>query len=368
MAKEHEDPRLSAARAAAAAGRWAEAADGFEAAARALSGRAQRAAAQEAWALAGDALRRDDRPARAARALKAALDLLPHGDGRRSLLSVSLAAVLAEAGEPIPAEILLRESVAGARELGPRLFALDQLIGTLNLLGRCSEAEGPLAELGALVEQLPPAAAGLGRATVAFRRAVQLRHQGELAAADPLLEQVIAAMGARKETLGAAAAAAGERAELALARGAPEEAERWLDDAARMWTAVGRRSGLYRCEAGLVRVALAAGQTPLASALAGPVQYAGERGMALMEAELRLARGLAWARGAVRGAETELDRAVSLAERAGAALLEGRARLLRRRAGFLYNDLERTRACLAEDAIWRAAAAAPQAGEARQPW
>lgn len=354
--------RLERARALGAEGRWEPAAALFEAEAREAR---DRGLARRAWAGAGDALRRDDRPARAARCLRAALDLSDRGDAGRGVLRASLASVLIDAGEPIPAEILLREAMPEATDAPGRLILLDLLLGALVVLGRVDEADGPLEELASVVAALPRDIGPLAAATLDFRRAVQHRLRGEAAQAERRLGAALAAMEGQRATVGAAAAAASERAELALLAGNGAEAAARFDHAARLWTAAGRRAGLYRCEAGLVRAALADGQTPLASGLERPIQYSRERGLPLLEAELRIARGAARAAAHVRGAEEDMDHAVRLAERASALLLEGRARLYRRRCGFLRNDLERTRLCLAGDAVWRAEADKPQVGEQR---
>lgn len=359
---------LAAALRAAEAGHWGEAGEAFEALARAAGEVRRREEARERWAQAGDAFRRDDRPARAARALRAALDLADGADPRRALAVAGLGSALIDAGEPVPAEILVREALAGAREPAVRVLLLDVLLGALVVLGRVEEAEGPLLELEATVGALPPAARPLAELTVDFRRAARHRLRGELAPAARLLTAVEARMAVRKETTGAAAAAAAELGELRLAAGDGDGARAALDRAARAWTAAGRRAGLYRCEAALLRAALASGDLPIARALDGPVTYARERGMPLLEAELRLARGAARARALQRGGEEDLDLAVGLAERAGAALLEGRARMIRRRCGFLRDDLARTRELLRGDALWSKEAAAAQPGEARAPW
>lgn len=369
MAGPNRQARVETAQGLAAAGRWDAAGASFEALAREAAAGQERALARDWWAAAGDAFRRDDRPARAARALQATLDLSERADPRRGLAGASLAAVLMEAGEAVPAEIQVREALAEAREPGLRIVLLDLLIGALVMLGRAPEGRGPLAELKGLVAALSPAGGALGRAALGFREASYARLSGDLAGAETLLAEVEQVMRARPETVGAAAAAASDRGELALAAGDGEAAAEHFDRAGRAWTSAGRRAGLYRCEAGLIRAALARGETPLGRALEGPVRFAHERGMPLLEAELRLTRGLARAAAGVRGAEEDLDRAIGLAERGSAALLEGRARLLRRRAGFLRSDLERTRALLQTDAVWSAAAAAPQAGESRAgPW
>ncbi len=361
------DRGLAGALALAEAGRWGEAAERFEALAREAGEARRLEEARERWAQAGDAFRRDDRPARSARALKAAFDLVDPTDPRRAHAAAGLAAALIDAGEPVPAEILARETLASARELGPRLLLVDVLLGSLVLLGRAPEAEGPLLELTALVAALPPAARPLADATLAFRRAARHRLRGELDQAEALLLDVEARMALRKETTGAAAAAAAELGEIRNLRCEDDAGAEATARAARAWTAAGRRAGLYRCEAALIRAALTRGETPMARALDGPITYARERGMPLLEAELRIARGAARARALLRGGEEDLDQAVLLAERASAVLLEGRARLTRRRSGFLRDDLARTRACLETDAVWSRVAALPQIGEAG-PW
>ena len=115
-----------------------------------------------------------------------------------------------------------------------------------------------------------------------------------------------------------------------------------------------------------MRGSQARGETPLGTGLNGAIEYARDRGMPLLEAELRLARGAARAHANVRGGEEDMDLAVGIAEKTEALVMEGRARVMRRKAGFLRNDLERTRLCLAGDRVWLAALdAAP--GVAR-PW
>lgn len=348
-----DESRLQRAAEMGAKGRWAEAAALFEEIARDATRRGQRDLARRAWTGAGDALRRDDRPAHAARALKAAEDLAVRGEPGRLMARATLAAVLVDAGEPVPAEILLRELLPEASEPGARVVVLDMLLGILLLLGRTDDAEGPYAELAALVGGLGPAAE-LARATLAFRTATRHRLRGELDAADRVLLAVGDTMETRRETVGAAAVALGERGEVALAAGDGAAAWIFFDHAAKLWTATGRRAGLYRAEAGLVRAALARGETPLATRLNSPIDYAKERGMVLLEAELRLARGAARANAHVSGGEEDLDLAVAICERASADLLEGRARLIRRRCGFLRNDTERTRHCLRGDRVWLA--------------
>lgn len=347
------EDRYRTAAALSAQGRYAEAAALAEELAREAHRRSEVEAARRAWILAGDALRRDDRPAHAARALKAAEDLAPRGAPGRLMARASLAAVLMDAGEPVPAEILLRELLPEATEPGARVVVLDLLLGALFVLGRLDDAEGPFAELTHLVASLGPAAE-IARATLSFRAASRHRLRGELDAAEAALLAVGDATEQRKETLGPAAVASAERGEVALARGDGVTAWACFDHAARLWTAVGRRAGLYRAEAGLIRSALARGETPLGTSLNSPIDYAKDRGMPLLEAELRLARGAARHRARVRGAEEDLDLAVGLCERAAADLLEGRARLQRRRAGFLRDDVERTRHCLRGDRVWLA--------------
>lgn len=307
--------------------RWSEAAATFELLAERARQRGDRSTAQQAWALAGDALRRDDRVAAGARALRRALDLLDRGDGaaleRRGLAEVELASLLVQAGAIEAGATLCRERSAGPCSAGLRALALDGLCGARLLQGRLADALGAMAELEAVC---PPSA----RPAVWFRRAAEARLGGDLACAQAHLDRVLAEAPAGADWAGPRAAAAEEQGELALLRGDLDRAASWLDDAARGWTAAGRRSALYRVEAASVRVQLTAGALPLAAVLDGPVEYAAERGLLLLEVELRRARGAARSRLGLDGA-SDLDLAVSLAEQSGAVLAEGYARFTRLR-------------------------------------
>ena len=344
-AKEEEARRL------AAAGRWEEAAPLFEQAAKAASARRDRVGASTLWTLAGDALRRDDRPVRAALALRTGLDLLAARDpalaSRRATLRAELAGVLVEAGEVEAAISLAREGLAAPIPPSTRTLLLDTLAGALLAGGRLEECAGIVVEL----EQVAPPAA---RPAIWFRRAALARLADQLDEADGLLSQVDAALARWPAAAAARAGARAERAEIALLRGDFDAAEAGFREAAEGFTQAGRRAGLFRAEGGLVRVAIGRSQLALGAALSGPIRYAEERGLTLLEAELRMSRGRARARACQSGAEEDLDRAVALAEGAGALLLEGRARAWRRASGFQRGaaDLARTRLCLAPDRAW----------------
>ena len=347
------EERVADARAYAEAGRWPEAAALYaELADEAVAGGDADVAAQ-CLALGGDALRRDDRPAAAARMLRRSLDLggEARADGRlsprRLVAEVELAGTLIDAGFLADAAAMLRVAVAGAATESGRTLALDALISALVPMGRVAEAKGVLLELSAVA---PPAA----RPAVLFRQALMLRLDGQLPAAAAAWRQVLAGLADSDALAGPRAAAWGGLGELALLAGDGGEAERCFATAGQQWTVAGRRSGVFRAAAGSLRASLLSGAQVLPHTLDGPISFTEERQSVFLEIELRLARGQARARNTQSGADTDLDRAVHLAQQASALLLEGQARVVRRTAGFLWDDLARMRFCLADDRVWLA--------------
>jgi tetratricopeptide (TPR) repeat protein len=347
------EERVADARAHAEAGRWSDAAALYASLAdEAVAGGDADVAAQ-CLALGGDALRRDDRPAAAARLLRRSLDLggEVRADGllspRRLAAEVELAGTLIDAGYLADAVAMLRVAVAGAATENGRTLALDALISALVPMGRIAEAKGVLLELSAVA---PPGA----RIAVAFRQALMLRLDGHLAAAGAAWRQVLDNLPESDALAGPRAAAWGGLGELALLQGDGGEAERCFAAASAMWTLAGRRSGVFRAAAGSLRASLLSGARVLPHTLDGPIRFAEERQSVFLEIELRLARGQARARNTQSGADTDLDRAVHLAHEASALLLEGQARVVRRAAGFRWDDLARARFCLADDRVWLA--------------
>jgi len=341
--------QLREARAAAQAGDWSRAGSLYAVVATSAAQAGERDLSQQSWAQAGDALRREDRPAAAAKALRQALDLLSPSDPaaatRRGAAAAQLAGVLVDAGELIAARDLVRIELARPQSPGSRTLLQDTLAGTLLALGERVEAEGLIAALAA---DVPPGA----RIAVAFREAALHRLSGRLSVADAQLASVVEATADVPAAVGAWSAAVSERAEICLLRGDPAGAETAFSAARAGWTRAGRRAGVFRAEAGLLRTGLARGGTPLAVGLREPVAYAVERGLPLLEAELRLARGACRAAAGVQGAADDFAAAIGAAEHAGARLLEGRLRLTRRRWGIRMADDERTAWCLAPDVPW----------------
>lgn len=299
---------------------------------------------------AGDALRRDDRPAAAAKWLRKGLDLGRGGPGS-ALICVQLAGVMQQVGLLDVAVDLARTGLAGVRTAGEEALALDTLIGSLLSCGELAAADRHLERLAQIAPQ--PA-----QPAVWFRRAARHRMSGDLERADAGYARVARLMEAHQPTAGAAAAARMGQAEVALFAGDGARAREHYAAAGSLWTAAGRRDGLYRTEAGMVRAALVDGESVLTAGLAEPIAYARDRQLQLLLAHLLVVRG------AARHSDADLSEAVALAKHIGAVFLEGRARLVRSRRGHDYADGERTRALLSSDSCWRAVLE----GQAPCPW
>ena len=289
----------------------------------------------------GDALRRDDRPAAAAKALKEAIQLSPDG-AQRAKLHTQLAGVLHQAGMLDVAADIGEEGLAGIRgDAMAESVALDTLIGILLALGRLPEADRYIARL----EVVAPT---IFRPAYWFREGARLRMCKDFARADLYYSDAASAMRRYPQASGAVAAAEMGRAEVALFVGDSSRARSHYERAGQLWTTAGRRDGVYRSEAGLIRAALSEGQATLASGLSEPIRFARERQMPLLLAHLLLARG------AAAGSDADLSEAVAIGQETRAVFLEGRARLVRLRCGGGYGDEAEARQLLAGDAAWRA--------------
>jgi len=342
------DPRAARARALARDGAWMDAAALYLEIGEARADQGRFEAAAQAWTLAGDALRRDDRPSSAARALTRAVSLhdevgIVSGDARSALLA-ELAGVLRDAGHVTAAIGHAEEAEQLAEGDAARALALDVLIGL-----RLERGENQAAATA--LERLAAACRREMGFVVSFRSAQLHRQLGKLGHAAFLFDEVHDQVSDQVHTHGLVGSVSHAQGELALLRGARDQAWTWFRRAEESWGVAGRRSGVFQAQAGMVRVSLAEGKIPMAAELNAPVDYAVDRGLLLLETELRVVRGAAWSlHGLARGA-WDLDRAVRLAREAGAVLLEGRARLVRGLVG-LAEPEDKTEAplCLAGDA------------------
>lgn len=340
--------RWELAESLAAAARWDEAALAYLACADEAEGRSDREIAAEACARAGDAFRRDDRPARAAAALRRAMGL-----GRAAVVDhVGLAGVLLDAGELGVASDLVARALDAAASPADRALARDTAAGVALARGRVAEARDHVDALVAM---------GLPGAEIASRfRCAQVDRL------DGLLDRAIAGHAALAAMLEPHAAAAGPcaaaqaegaearvlRAALAAACGrdpAPdlEAAGTCFSAAEAAWQRAGRRAGLFRAAAWKLRLAGRAGAGAATGALEGWIAFAVERGMPLLRAELLVARA------ELRRAPLDALHAAELA--AEAPLASARARVVAAELGgsrpgtALY-------AALGDDAPWLARA------------
>lgn len=329
-------------------GRWSEAARCYAQLADVLEG----PSCVQALLSAGDCLRRADRPAPAARCLQAAYEQAE--EDRRALIGLQLAGLLHAIGELPIARDLARNAVEQATEPRSLLPALDTLTGTLTALGELEAAQAVLERLRGL-EPGPIS-------PVPFHEATLARLSGRFDEASARYQDVVDALAEIPQASGAVAVALSSQAEVALFQQDPEQARAGYAAAAQRWAAAGRRSGLYRSEAGQLRAALLAGATPITRGLGDRIRFAEDRQLRMLEAHLRIVRAGLYHHAGQDGVP-DLQRAVALAEASGARFLEGRARLGLRTVGVPV-DIARLQGCLAGDAGWSAV----MAGALPMPW
>lgn len=324
-----------------------------------IAGKAgDRAASRQAWEAAGEAWRRADRPLQASQALGLALELSPEGP-QAALCRLKLAGVLGELGESETAA-RLAEDAAAALPSGPlHALALDTCIEAAHAIGDRPRGRRWHELLRTHVASLPPEVA-LAMA-VGFRDGQGARLDGDLVEASANFATVIGAAEAIDDAGPAAAAAEAELAEIALLRGEYADALAMWDQAVTQFSAVGRRGLDARAEAGRVRAQIEVGVQPMLHALDDALVFAEQRQMVVLEADLRIARGMGRAATDPAGSRLDFERAISIADRLGHAWRAGRARLERVRRHPGPDDiaeLERAEADLAgnEPYRWRCAA------------
>jgi hypothetical protein len=328
--------------------RWDKAALAYLALADDALGRGDGELAADCCGRAGDAWRRDDRPARAAAALRRAMDL-----GRRAVVDhVGLAGVLLETGELSVAADLADRARAMAAAAADRALAVDTAAGIALARGRVEEARGHVEALDGL---------GLPGAEIAsrFRRAQLDRLDGLLDRAVAGHSGLAAMLAPHEAAAGPCAAAHAEAAEtrvlravLLVASGADPAAEleaagTGFDAAEAAWTRAGRRAGLFRAAAWKLRLAVRAGARVATGALDGWIEFAAEREMPLLRAELLVARA------ELRRSPLDALHAAELA--AEAPLASARARVVAAEVGG-SRPVSSLYSALRPDAAWTARA------------
>jgi hypothetical protein len=325
-------------------GRWEEAGARFAAIAEKARRVQDRRTTREAAALAADAFRRDDRPAAAAKMLHLAREA-----GKDDPTDhVQLAAVLLDAGQVDAAADIAATGLAAATDAVASTLALDTLVGLALTQGRVDEARGQLEALAALA--LP--GSELSRR---FRAAQVDRLDGLVSQAETAWLALAGELARHAQAVGPEGATWSELGEIDLLRAAFAADPRPLcrraverfDRAQACWTKAGRRAGVFRAEAWAARARAVAGEVVVAPGIDRAIAYAEERGMPLLEADLRACRAV------VRRDPDDLLHAL---DRLGEApLARGRARVVQAELGG-HGDLERALVELQPDGPWTARA------------
>lgn len=328
----------------ARAGRWGEAGERWQALAERAERVKDRRIARETAVMAADAFRRDDRPGAAAKMLR-----LAAAQGRSETAdAVQLAAVLQDAGQVEAAHDIARTALEGASDDAGRTLALDTLVGLALTRGAVEEARELLDRVAAL--GLPA-----GELSRAFRGAQIDRLDGLAQRAEEAWLALAAQLSRMPNTAGPEGATWAELGELDVLRAAfaPDptpylhRAVERFERSSGAWTKAGRRAGLFRAEAWIARAKALLGETVVAPGVDRAIDFARERGLPLLEADLRACRAVA-----KRDAD-ELLHAIDLC--AEAPLARGRARVLRAELGGAA-DLEAALAELRGDGPWAARA------------
>jgi tetratricopeptide (TPR) repeat protein len=265
-----------------------------------------------------EAYRRADQPARVLDAVRLALGLAL-SDSAQGLLKTYRLAALVDSGDLIQAEDRADALLDAVVDSKIRPMALDTVSGLYVATGRVKALRELIQEMA---EFKGPMAFG-----ALFRRAQADALDGDADGAMHGFEVCIDGLQSVSGSQGAIAAAHGELGGLLRWVGKSEEALVHFDEAARLWEQAARRAGRFGVEADRVRAVLATGGDYMPTALDRPIAFCGERGLVLVEAQLRLARGLCRYKAGQDGAREDLSQAIAMPLDCGARLQAGRARM-----------------------------------------
>lgn len=272
----------------------------------------------EASLRAVDSFRRADQPRRVLEAvdLALAISLAP---AAQSLLKTYRLAALLDVGALNEAEQDAESLLDEVTDPKVRPMTLDTVSGIYFATGR-------IQALGELAEEMSQND-GPTRCGADFRKAQLATLAGDADLAKELLGRCIQGLSDVPGSEGARAAAHGELGCLWRLLGEYEEALSCFETAAGLWQHAARRAGRFLAESDRARAILVTGGAYVPSALDLPIAFCVERGLLLIEAQLRLARGMCRYHAGADGAREDLSQAIAIPLECGARLQAGRARL-----------------------------------------
>lgn len=299
-------------------GDWDDQADAWWRVAELASDVGELALGREAALKVVDAYRRADQPARVLKAVELAVTLSLSASAQGLLKTYRLAALL-DCGSLLQAEEEAESLLDWVTDPKVRPMTLDTVAGLYFTTGRVHA-------LRELVEEMAhfkgPMAYG-----AQFRRAQANALDGKTVEARAGFESCIEGLGTISGAEGAVAAAHGELGGLLSLSGLPHEALVHFEQAAGLWGQAARRAGRFLAEAHRARSVLATGGDYMPTALDRPIAFCDERGLLLVEAQLRLARGLCRYKAGLDGAREDLSQAIAMPLDCGARIQAGRARM-----------------------------------------
>tara|TARA_B110000037_G_scaffold222495_1_gene297611 strand:+ start:1742 stop:2848 length:1107 start_codon:yes stop_codon:yes gene_type:complete len=244
----------------------------------------------------------------------------------------------------------ISDALAGADELldlatdrYTRSIAIDTVASLWLISGR-------IGALRSLIEEFDGGVGAAGLAKL-FRIGQLARLDGDYELASTSFENCVKGLVGHEKSSGGAGAALVELGRTYSVQGMHNEALKNYEKGAVQWGLAGRVGERYRALSYGARAMLSLGNVHfLSSGLSNSVQYARDHGLALLEAECRLARGLSRHECGEDGAVEDLNASVYMSWECGARLQTGESRIERFSAGSGEdNDLAKASLELADD-------------------
>ena len=274
--------------------------------------------AMEASLRAVDAYRRADSPLRVLEAVERSMELV-HSSSAQGMLRTYRLAALLDSGALVEAEAEAEALLDELKDPKVRPLALDTVAGIYLATGRIRALDELIAEMGN--------SEGALRWGVVFRRSQIAAMEGRADDAESGFEECVRGLAEHSGTEGAQAAAWAELGGVLLLTQRLNEALVAFEKSGGLWAQSGRRAGHFLVEAERACAILASGGSYVPSALDQPIAFCVDRGLLLLEARLRLARGLCRFHAGVDGSREDLNQSIAIPLEQGARIQAGRARL-----------------------------------------